>query len=131
MLLLDTHIWVWWLLGQKDLPPKQRTRLNAAASRNPPLVSDISVWEVQMMFAKGRLPLQIPFDQWLHRATRPDLVQMVRIDVAVALRLNGLPVDFQGDPADRIIVATALARGVPLFTHDRKMQRCMIVPLWS
>jgi PIN domain nuclease of toxin-antitoxin system len=129
--LLDTHVWIWWVLGQEDLPRRQRSRLDALAMRAPPLVSDVSLWEAQMIFARKRLSLEIPFDRWLYRATRPSLVTMTRITPAIALCLNELPADFHADPADRIIVATALTAGVPLLTYDRKIQNSGVVRLWN
>jgi PIN domain nuclease of toxin-antitoxin system len=83
-----------------------------------------------MMYSKRRLPLQIPFGQWLFQATQPDVVQLVRITPAIAIKLAELPAGLHADPADRIIVATAIVYGVPLFTHDRKIQRAKVVPLW-
>ncbi|MEP6603626.1 MAG: type II toxin-antitoxin system VapC family toxin [Spartobacteria bacterium] len=131
MVLLDTHVWVWWMLGQKELPRSERDQLTALARHRPPLLSDVSLWEVQMMYSKKRLPLEIPFDQWLQEATQPTVVHLLRITPAVALKLADLPDNFHGDPADRIIVATALVHDVPLLTHDRKIQRAKVVPLWS
>ncbi len=93
-------------------------------------MSDVSLWEVQMMYSRNRLRLEISFEQWLHQATQPDIVQLVRITPAIAIKLDELPANFHGDPADRIIVATALVHDVPLFTHDRKIQRAKVVPLW-
>lgn len=130
MVLLDTHVWVWWMLGQEDLPANQRAQLTALAGKHPPLLSDVSLWEVQMMYSRKRLPLQISFEQWLHGATRPDVVQLIRITPAIAIKVGELPNNFHGDPADRIIVATAIVHDVPLFTHDRKIQRSKVVPLW-
>jgi PIN domain nuclease of toxin-antitoxin system len=130
MVLLDTHVWVWWMFGQKDLPANQRAQLTALAGKQPPLLSDVSLWEVQMMYSRKRLPLQIPFEHWLHAATRPEVVQLVRLTPAIAIKLSQLPNTFYGDPVDRIIVATALVHEVPLFTHDRKIQRSRVVPLW-
>ena len=130
MVLLDTHIWVWWMLGQKDLPSHQHAQLTALARTRPPFLSDVSLWEVQMMYSKKRLPLHIPFGQWLNQATQPDVVELVRITPAIAIKLTELPRALQADPADRIIVATAIVHGVPLFTHDRKIQRAKVVPLW-
>src|SRR5438132_8687086 len=128
MVLLDTHVWVWWMLGQKDLPSHQHAQLTDLSKTQPPLLSDVSLWEVQMMYSKGRLPLQIPFAQWLYQAAQPDVVQLVRITPAIAIKLAELPRDLQADPADRIIVATAIVHGVPLLTHDRKIQRAKVVP---
>jgi PIN domain nuclease of toxin-antitoxin system len=132
MVLLDTHVWIWWLLGQQELPAHERSRLIATARVHPPMLSDVSLWEVQMMYSKKRLPLfSISFEQWLERATRPDVVTLIRITPAVALKLNQLPESFHGDPADRIIVATALVHHFPLLTYDRKIRSAQLVPLWN
>lgn len=129
--LLDTHVWIWWLTGQEELPTKERIRLDRAAEEEPPFLSDISLWEAQMMHAKGKLKLEIPFAQWLIEATLPDVVQLARITPNVVLKLDSLPGSFHGDPADRIIVATALAQDVPVHTHDRKIRQTRLVKLWK
>jgi PIN domain nuclease of toxin-antitoxin system len=53
-LLLDTHIWLWWLLGQPELSAAERDALDAlAAAGTPPGISAISLWEAQMLASKG------------------------------------------------------------------------------
>ena len=60
-LLLDTHVWLWWLLGQPELSAKERDALDAlAAAGTPPCLSSISLWEAQMLVAKGRLKINAP-----------------------------------------------------------------------
>lgn len=129
--LLDTHIWIWWLTGQPELPAAERERLDAQAGQAPPLVSAISLWEAQMLHAKARLALSVPFARWLVDATRPDVVEVVPLDTEVVLELDALPARFHGDPADRLIVASARRRGVPLHTHDRKIRGSRVVKLWA
>ncbi|MFM8768780.1 MAG: type II toxin-antitoxin system VapC family toxin [Rubrivivax sp.] len=129
--LLDTHIWLWWLLGQNELGPKDRQRLHTlVAAGTPPSVSAISLWEVQMLVSKGRLPLSMPLNRWLPLATSPETVRILPLDADVVLAVNELPESFHGDPADRIIVATARAHGLPLLTRDMNIRRSRVARLW-
>lgn len=128
--LLDTHVWIWWLTGQNDLPAADRDALDALAAKSPPALSAISLWEAQMLHARGRFEIDGGFDPWLSHAAASDVVNLVALDVAVVLALDRLPESFHGDPADRIIVATARAHDLPIATHDRKIRRSRLVRLW-
>ncbi len=129
--LLDTHVWLWWLLGQPDLPRREREALDEAAERDPPLISAVSLWEAQMLHSKRRLKLSMPFGRWLREAAAPDVVKIAPLDVEVVLAVNALPERFHGDPADRLIVATARALDVALATHDHNIRRSRLVRLWN
>lgn len=61
--VLDTHVRLWWLLGQPELPNTQRRALDRLASHEPPLLPAVCLWEAQMLHAKGRLALDLPFDR--------------------------------------------------------------------
>jgi len=130
-MLLDTHIWIWWLIGGGKLSLAERTAIDAAAQQEPPKVSAISLWEAQMLHSRGRLSLQLPFETWLVQATNPAVVQVIPLDAAVTLELNRLPPDFHGDPADRIIVATARTLRLPLATKDRRIRESNLIQIWS
>lgn len=131
-LLLDTHIWLWWLLGQPELTPHEREALDALASEGtPPGISAISLWEAQMLVEKKRLDLVVPLTHWLPLAAASETVSLLPVDVAVIVALDGLPKGFHGDPADRIIVATARAHGLPLLTRDMNIRRSKAVKLWN
>ena len=131
-LLLDTHIWLWWLHGQSELPTADREALDAiAAAGTPPAISAISLWEAQMLASKGRLHLDSPLTHWLPTAAAPEIVTVLPLDTDVVLALDALPAGFHGDPADRIIVATARAHGLPLATRDGNIRRSRTVKLWK
>ncbi len=120
-LLLDTHVWWWWLNGDKRLSPAQSRRLRKVAPTAPVLVSDISLWELAMLAVLGRIEVSIPLRQWLESAAAPPLVQRCGISPAVAAAVAELPETFHRDPADRILVATARVHGATLVTRDRRI----------
>lgn len=126
--LLDSHVWIWWVTGQKDLAPAKRARLDGLAEAGaPPFLSAISLWEAQMLYRKNRLTLEIDFPVWLTEASDPMVVQVLPIDTSVILALDKLPDRFHGDPADRIIVATAEAHGMALMTDDKAIRKSRTV----
>lgn len=131
-LLLDTHVWLWWLLGQPELSAAERDALDALATAGkPPAVSAISLWEAQMIASKGRLELDAPLTHWLPTAAATETVTVLPLGVGIILALDALPTGFHGDPADRIIVATARAHGLPLATRDSNIRRSRTVKLWK
>lgn len=130
-ILLDTHVWLWWLLGQPELSVAERYALDAlAAAGTPPGLAAISLWEAQMLASKGRLQVDGPLGQWLPLAAAPETVSIMPLDVHVIVALDTLPTGFHGDPADRIIVATARTHDLPLATRDSNIRRSRTVKLW-
>jgi PIN domain nuclease of toxin-antitoxin system len=90
----------------------------------------VSLWEAQMLHAKGRLVLDRPFDIWIRDAAAATTIEIAPLDVEVVIALDGLPASFHGDPADRLIVATARAYRIPLATHDRRIRKSRATILW-
>lgn len=131
-LLLDTHVWLWWLLGQPQLAARERDALDRhAAAGTPPGLSAISLWEAQMLAARGRLSIDEPLTHWLPTAAASETVTVLPLDVAAILALDALPKGFHGNPADRIIVATARAHGLPLATRDGNIRRSRAAKIWK
>lgn len=128
--LLDTHMWVWWLTASSPLSRAERKALDAEAERGALCLSAISLWEVQMLHAKRRLELPLPFADWLARACDDHVVATLPLDLPVVLALDALPATFHGDPADRLIVATARAHAIALATHDATIRRSRTARLW-
>jgi PIN domain nuclease of toxin-antitoxin system len=129
--LLDTHYWVWWLTAESPLTAKDRVALDSAAERRQLFISAISLWEVQMLHAKGRLILPVALEEWLERAASENVVTILPLDVEVVTALDALPESFHGDPADRLIIATARAHRLALATRDKALRRCRLVKLWA
>lgn len=130
-LLLDTHVWIWWLTPSSPLKRAERDALDAAAEAGDLCLSAISMWEAQLLHSKQRLELPLPFADWFTRATDSQVLSVLPIDREVIIALDRLPGTFHGDPADRLIVATARAHGLPLATRDQAIRKSRIVKLWK
>jgi PIN domain nuclease of toxin-antitoxin system len=131
ILLLDTHFWIWWLTPRSPLKPAERNALDAAAEAGSVYLAAISLWEAQLLHSKERLQLPLPFSEWLTRATESRVLTVLPLDRDVVIALDSLPAQFHGDPADRLIVATARTHGMPLATRDRAIRRSRTTQLWS
>ena len=129
--LLDTHVWVWWLSGSDRLARREVEALDALASRGELRLAAISLWEAQMAYAKGRFVPADGFERWLQAAAAPETIQVIPLDVPVALALNDLPERLRNDPADRLIVATAKAYRLQLATHDEALRKLRVASIWK
>jgi PIN domain nuclease of toxin-antitoxin system len=118
-LLLDTHLWVWMLDTASGRLPTPLLPLIRNAARDGRLyVSEISFWEVAQKVGKGRLGLTMPLSAWARRAASAPGVNYLPLDREVLLTSVGLEA-MRGDPADRILVASAKLHAMPLATADR------------
>ena len=129
--LLDTHFWVWWLTPRSPLSARERAALDEAAGRRELFISAVSLWEVQMLHAKRKLELPLVFGDWLEQAADERMLTVLPLDVPVVLALDALPRSFHGDPADRLIVATARARTLPIATRDAQIRKSRATALWN
>jgi PIN domain nuclease of toxin-antitoxin system len=131
MVVLDTHIWVWWLLPDSPLPGRERTALDKIAAGEGLSLPAICQWEAQMLHRKKRIVLPVPFSTWLRRATSVDMITVLPLNADTVIAVNDLPARFHGDPADRMIVATARVHDFPLATHDAAIKKSRLVKLWK
>ena len=117
--ILDTHAWIWWTADRAQLSRKAK---NAIENDRRLGVCDISLWEVAMLVAKGRLRIDRDVREWLDQAASLPRIEIVQIRPAIAVRSTQLGRDFQGDPADRLIVATAITETARLVTKDERIR---------
>lgn len=118
-MLLDTHTLVWLDEGSQRLGEQARQQIDSALQEGTLFVSALSFWEVAMLVSKGRLECRIEIDLW-RKSLLDSGLQEIKLDGDIAIRAALLRA-FHGDPADRIIVATARQIAAPLCTADEKI----------
>lgn len=121
VLLLDTHVWLWLVGGAEPLKRPVLSAVEGAARRGRIRVSAISVWEVAMLEARGRIRLAKDCLAWVQEALSAPGTSLVPLTPEIAVESSRLPGEFHGDPADRILVATARLLGGTLLTRDARI----------
>jgi PIN domain nuclease of toxin-antitoxin system len=119
MIVLDTHAWLWWASDQTRLSPAALRAIKGAKRLRA--VAAISAWEVAMLVAKGRIELDRDPLTWIQDALGLDKVELMPLAPGIAVRSSQLALP-HGDPADRLIAATALELSCPLVTRDERLR---------
>jgi PIN domain nuclease of toxin-antitoxin system len=120
MIILDTHIWVWWVDGNDKLT---KTQLETITIHETDVigVSAISVWEVAKLVELGKIELQPSLYEWVENALNYPGIRLIELTPDIAIESTQLPGVFHRDPADQIIVATARIYDCSLVTSDGKI----------
>ncbi len=121
MIVLDTHAWIWFISKPEVLSKRARKAVSAAVEEKSVLISSISAWEVALLVIKKRLTLSLDVTDWIAKSEGLPFIQFIEISNSIALKSVNLPQPLHPDPADRIIIATALSAGAPLVTKDKKL----------
>ncbi|TGL60840.1 type II toxin-antitoxin system VapC family toxin [Leptospira sarikeiensis] len=121
MILIDTHIWIWWVSGSEQLKLSEKRELDKLLE--PPCIVAVSLWELSLLFQLERISFKIPIFEWLELATNPSLVRILDCTPEIAKELIKLPKAMHRDPADRLILATAKANDLVLMTRDKNLDR--------
>jgi PIN domain nuclease of toxin-antitoxin system len=123
VIVVDTHAWIWLASAPSELGRNGR----AALRRDPAHgVAAISCWEVAMLVARGRITLDRDPVAWMEDSLAAERLELLPLTPAVAAASAALG-DFHGDPADRLIVATALVHGATLLTRDERIRAAGVV----
>lgn len=120
MIVLDTHIWIWWVHNDEELTKIQAQIIEAHESNNVG-VSAISCWEIAKLLEYGRIELPCPLGEWFEYALSYPGIGLLELTPEIAIESTRLPGRFHRDPADQIIVATARVHGCQLVTSDEKI----------
>ena len=120
MIVLDTHVWVWWTDGSDRLAEAQRREIERNETRGLG-VSAISCWEVAKLVELGRLTLDRPVLDWIRAALALPGIRQIDLTPEIVVASTELPGTFHRDPADQILVATARVLGFRLVTSDQKI----------
>lgn len=117
-ILLDTHSFYWWNAEPDRLSRRAATTVEAAGEL---AVAAITWYELAWLLKRGRIRIDAPARSWLQGLAMD--VRTVDVSPAIADTAASLPQSFPGDPADRLIYATAVERGWQLVTSDRRLRR--------
>ena len=117
-ILLDSHVVHWWSAEPERISP---TAATAIAAADELAVADISWFELAWLARYDRIALSIPLGNWLRQLAGQ--VRTVPVTPEIAAAAVSLPASFPGDPADRLIYATAVDRGWLLVTKDSRLRR--------
>jgi len=128
MIVLDTHVWVWWVHGDAKLPKDYAEAIGECESDGLG-VSVISCWEVAKLVEFGRLVLPATLDEWMDQALSYPGIRLLDLSPRIAIESSRLPGQFHKDPADQMIVATARFYDSKLATLDDKIRRYSHVKL--
>jgi PIN domain nuclease of toxin-antitoxin system len=124
VIVLDTHVLVWWVNDDADLSPAAKAAIQAELDDEDGLIliSSITAWEIALLVQKGRLALSTQIDDWLATVSDIEGVRFVPVDNDIAVQSTQLPGDFHPDPADRMIVALARHVSAPLVTAETRIR---------
>lgn len=127
MIVLDTHALVWWLTGGNALSRAATEAIATASSEASVVMSAISVLEIVTAVRRGRLQFAGPVEQWLADARLLPELCFEPVSSDIAQLAGNFGTELHGDPADRIIAATAIHLGCGLVTADEKLRACPTV----
>jgi PIN domain nuclease of toxin-antitoxin system len=119
MILLDTHIWIWWVDGNPKLPNEYLEIIHEHQNIGIG-VSIYSCWEIAKLVEYGKLEFTVPVEEWLQIALSNSSVQLLDLTIPIIVQSTRL-LGFHKDPADQIIVATAKILNISLLTADSKI----------
>lgn len=120
MILLDTCALIWIVNGD-PVAPAALSAAERAFKAGGLYLSPVSAWEIGALVSRGRLKLDVSVETYVDRIFTRAGVQIAALTPEIAVRSSSLPGDFHGDPADRMLVATAMVMGLRLMTRDRRI----------
>ena len=125
--LVDTHVFLWWIEGNRALPVKARAAL--ADRDNECLISLVSVWELAIKAGLGKLKLALPVQRYVVEHVAANGFQMLDIQMAHVGRVEALAFH-HGDPFDRLLIAQALEERIPVVTADPVFRDYGVKRIW-
>jgi PIN domain nuclease of toxin-antitoxin system len=121
LLVLDTDVWLWTLLGSRTVRAETLEEMARAARKDELIVPVITVWEAALLDAKGRIDLCGNIQDWVAKALAVPGYQLALLTAEIAVLCHHLPGDLHAAPADRMMVATAIDLATTLVTRDESL----------
>jgi PIN domain nuclease of toxin-antitoxin system len=129
MILLDTHVLIWLASEPSNLSRKASDAIRRASQGTGIAISAITLWELGWLATHNRIEITGTVEAFVENITSRTAIRPVTVKIAVLA--NQLPMDYPGDPCDRLIGATALAEGIALVTKDTRIRACkQIKAIW-
>jgi PIN domain nuclease of toxin-antitoxin system len=121
-LLLDTHVFLWLINGDKTLSSNTQHYIETTIEAEGSIaISAISLWEISTLYSRKKILLNQPCLNWIQHSLQAPGIYLMELTPEIVVDSCSLPNNFHGDPADRIITSTARILGVPLVTRDQKI----------
>jgi len=126
-LLLDTHAFLWFIMGSPNLIASARALIEDVASER--FLSAASIWEMAIKLSTGKLTMSAPFDDLIPRQLDVNSIKLLGIEVGHAAVVSTLPFHHR-DPFDRLLVAQAIVEGMPIVSVDTAFDVYGVKRLW-
>jgi PIN domain nuclease of toxin-antitoxin system len=126
--LIDTHVFLWWVEGNRALPAKARQAI--ADQENECLISLASVWELAIKANLGKLKLAMPVQRYVVEHLAANAFSLCDIRITHIGLVESLP-RHHGDPFDRLLIAQALVEELPIITADSVFRKYGVKRIWS
>lgn len=129
MVILDTNALIFDALEPSRLSPSAAAAIDAGSAAKALSVCDISLWEVAMLIERGRVEVAADAKTFLGATLASRGIRVLGISPAIAALSASIPL--HGDPADRLIAASAIVNGAPLVTSDRRLRDSpLVTTIW-
>jgi len=127
VIVLDTHALVWWAADPDKLSARARKAVSVAAAENALVASAISIFEIATLLRRGRIVLGVDAERWLRTLLSLPELAVEPVSTEIAAVAGAFSDDLPGDPADRIIAATARVLGAKVVTADERLRSAFAV----
>lgn len=121
MIVIDTHVLIWMIEGDPQLGSRARALIETELGVGEVCIAPITLWETAMLVDKNRLSLARPIDGWFDEVLAVPGFRLAELTVAIGIDAGTLRGNIHGDPADRLIIATARVLKCPVLTGDEKV----------
>ena len=128
-ILLDTHAWLWFYLGDPQLSSRARSLIEAPV--NEKLVSPASYWELAIKVSVGKIQLTESYEEMLQHAILDNGFAILPIEIRHTVHICSLPFPpAHKDPFDRLLVAQAIVENMPIVSADSALDAYGVQRLW-
>ena len=121
MILLDTHVLIWYLDNPNLCSKKALNAINIAQKENNIFISSMSIWEITMLVKKGRLEFKMDVNLWIKKCEQLPFLNFIPVDNDIAYHSVTLPSPLHNDPVDRILIATSRIHKKTIITKDERI----------